>query len=291
MNISDYMGYKAADKICEHGRRRSYLINWEHLCLNYGDNVEFQRMGKQIYFCPDTEKYLYPDIPPIKTNYRRGNRPILDKIVDEICKGASCDRENVLSIMCFCRDLYKKYDDEQLFYGGTEEELIKKGERLCECLGRLFVALCEVIGIPGRIILFAVGGHITSEVYFENKWCWVDPRVGIFILNEEGKLASVKELCANRDLALNQTDEVKSYIAPMWDKDKILYRYNQIYFNPKEVITFGEYSLTDANQYNFGWKSKKKVDEEDGLKELNIYYKENRNAVFGIESMKLFIRK
>ena len=112
--------------------------------------------------------------------------------------------------MCFCRDLYKQNDGILLFYGGTEEELIKKGEQLCECLARLMVALCEIIDIPGRIITHIAGGHLTCEVFLENKWSYFDPRTGIFYVLPNGQIASAIELLLQPEIMDRQPEWVKN---------------------------------------------------------------------------------
>ena len=151
MNIKDYQGLNALKVLKTENERQVYQANWDQLNMNYDGHVEWQRLKHQILYCEETKEYLYADPEPVK--YVPGTRPVLEKEVAEAVKGCTTDRERVLRLLEFCRDLYlnrgkgpiwsqqrpgrasANYD----FYGGSEEVLIEKGENLCECMGRLMV--------------------------------------------------------------------------------------------------------------------------------------------------------
>lgn len=123
--------------------------NWNQLHINYGDNAEWQKLKKQVWLCDATREYLYAKPQPVK--YGKGSRPYLEKKWQQLQRAAPRTEKKVFGVMSFIRDLYKHSVAYGLFYGGTEEELIKKGENLCECLGHLMVSLCEILEFPGRI--------------------------------------------------------------------------------------------------------------------------------------------
>ena len=190
-DITEYQGINILRKLTDPARQEQYYANWQLLRINYGDNVEWQRLKKQTLLCDETREYLY-GTPPAPVRYVKGTRPVLEKYVEKIICDCQTNREKVLALMVFCRDLYKKHGSaRQMFFGGTEEELIEKGENLCECLGRLMVALCEIAGIPGRIVLHMTG-HITSEVFFENHWNYVDPCYGSVFVDSTDRMLSVE---------------------------------------------------------------------------------------------------
>ncbi len=271
MNIRDYMGENIPNILPDEDRRELYRANWDQLHINYGDNVEWQRLKKQILLCDETREYLY-GMPPAPVRYVKGTRPVLEKYVEEATKDAKTDREKVLSLMCFCRDLYKKHGTSQnFFYGGTEEDLIKKGEHLCECLGRLMVALCEIAGFPGRIVMH-MAGHIVSEIYFENRWAYIDPRGGMFYLDGDGKFLSVDEVWRNRDVIGQQTEYVRSFVSDRWTYDERMRRNYWVLFSPGEMHCFCDYSLMEADSYDYHWKSRENVT-KDGMNEAVKRYR------------------
>ena len=145
-------------------KMRAFLANYNGMRANYAGTVDAALLENQILLCDETRELLYSR-SWTKTDYREGSRPILEDTVKEITAENTTELEKALSIIRFCRDLYKKFRGRMLFDGGTEEELIKKGEQLCECLARLAVSLCEIVGIAGRIITHCGAGHLTCELY------------------------------------------------------------------------------------------------------------------------------
>jgi len=296
MNIKDYQGLNALKVLKTENERQVYQANWDQLNMNYDGHVEWQRLKYQILYCEETKEYLYADPEPVK--YVPGTRPTLEKEVAEAVKGCTTDRERVLRLMEFCRDLYlnrgkgpiwsqqrpgrasANYD----FYGGSEEVLIEKGENLCECMGRLMVALCEILGLPGRIIMHIVPGHITCEIWVEGRWAYIDPRCGMFYVDENNQFLSMRELLEHREYILNQPDWVKAYISDkQWtyeEREKANYEKN---LSPKAMHAYGPYSLMDAPMYTFGVKAKEGADWDgpgwEGWKELHARYVKYVNLI------------
>ena len=243
-NLFDRLTCKARDVV---------LANLEYMRVAFGENVEYQRLFHQTLLCDATVDYLYqkPEAPV----YEWGSRPMLEAAVAEATKGCTTEREKVLGLVAYIRDLKEKSHGYDYFYGGTEEDLIKKGERFCERVARLMCALSEIAGIPARIIFHVSGGHLTNEVYIEDKWCYVDPRFGLFYLGEDGKLMSVIEITENRELIYKQPDWVYAYGSKEYTPEFMAKENHDMYLRPKEIQLYGTYSLKDAEKYgySFGW--------------------------------------
>lgn len=278
MSFEQYIGERIPEVLVTAEEKEIYMVNWEQLHINYGDNVEWQRLKKQILLCDATREYIYS--PPKVINYKTGTRPRLEKVVEKVTQNCTTEREKVLALLVYCRDLYKTHDDEQLFYGGTEEELIKKGENLCECMGRLMVSLCEICGLPGRIVMQVVGGHIVCEIFLEGVWAYFDPRCGMFYLDENDKFLSIDELVQNPQPILEQKDWVRQFVSAKWTYEQRMDRNYNLLFSKKEIQCFCDYSLMEANEYNYDWKSLKKA-ERDGLFVINKRYDELSELIFG----------
>ena len=270
MDIQKYMGLNIAEAVDNPDKKELYIHIWNQLRVNYNDNVDWEMMRKQILLCEETKDYLYQKPGPVK--YIKGTRPYLEKIVYDVTKDCKTDRERVLNLLVFCRDLYKRHETgkcEILFYGGTEEELIKKGENLCECMGRLMVSLCEIIGLPGRVVFHFVDGHIVCEIYFEDKWAYFDPRAGLFYLDENDKFLSVYEIMADRSVIKKQKDWVKEYVTDFWTYEyRTECNYN-ILMHPNAMQCFADYSLMDADEYHYEWKYCH-IAIKEGLNEMSV---------------------
>ena len=262
-------------------KKRAFEANREGMRANYGNTVDAALCGVQILFCDETREYLYSPAFT-KTDYKKGSRPELEKTVNELTRGKSSDFDRALELVRFCRDLYKKFRGRILFDGGTEEELIKKGEQLCECLSRLVVALCEIAGIAGRIVTHCGGGHLTSELYIDGKWGYFDPRTGVFFLNSEGKVASIAELLDNPSIMDDQPDFVKAEISERWTWEARAKKCREIFFSKNEVNTVKPYSLSDAEIYDYLWRNS--GDEfNGGLWQTSIEYGGAQAELFGFE--------
>ena len=83
-DIQAFTGAAAANKIEDEEQREAYLLNYKQLEINYGNNVDFQLRKEQVILCPETEDYLYSKFTPLRTRYKKGTRPRLEKIVRDI---------------------------------------------------------------------------------------------------------------------------------------------------------------------------------------------------------------
>lgn len=106
LDIYAYTGKNIADRL-EGIERECYTAAWNWMEYAWGDNVEFQRMSSHVLLCDETRAHLYNGEAP-KLRYIRGTRPILDRLGDEICAGLESDRERVLAILRYIRDMHER---------------------------------------------------------------------------------------------------------------------------------------------------------------------------------------
>ena len=248
--VKEYYGDAFLDKLSPLARE-VVLTNRNYMRVAFGENVDYERLFHQMLLAPETEEYLYS--APAPTSYEQGSRPVLEEAVRIATEGSSTERERVLGLMCYIRDLKEKSGGRDYFYGGTEEELIKKGERYCERVARLMCALCEIAGIPARIIFHVSGGHLTNEVYIDGRWSYVDPRFGLFYLDCSGNMLSVREIIANPEVIDRQPPEVYEYGSTEYTHEYMREQNRKVYLRPGEIQLFGSYSLRDRDKYHFEW--------------------------------------
>lgn len=281
-DLAAYTGLNAVDRINGEWRKKAYVFNYEQLAVNYGENVDFQLRKEQIILCWQTEKLLYSKemIPVLR--YKKGTRPILEKAVAKAIANCRTEQDKALAIMRFCRDLKLDasitHNSPDWQFGGTEEELIAKHEDLCETLGRLYVALCEIAGLPARIVMHDIGGHITAEVYADGKWGYIDPRFGIYFLKKDGKLASVRELCKDRSL-FTQSAAVQKEVGGKLSWQQRAESCRDKYFAPKEINGFEYYSLADSEKYRYDKLTRAEA-VRNGLFRINKIYAALISEVF-----------
>ena len=275
--IKDYTGCQAYSRIEKQKRRDIYLLNFSQMFANYGNNVDFTLRENAILLDKNNIDLMYGPsaVPPCR--YPAGSRPVLEKVV-ESCRGKN-NQETALNLMRFCRDLHKKRTpNQECSYGGYEEDMIDRGEILCEELARLIVALGEIANIPGRIVLHIVGGHYTAELYIDGNWAFLDPRMGIYFLKKDGKIASIKDLLENPGIVYQQSDAVKNDVVGYTTWEVRAKRCHDIYFQDVELNCYSYYSLADKDKYNFEILSVKEAT-DIGLFYYNKFYREHRTEL------------
>ncbi len=254
--LAPYTGRNAYQKIDGTLRQKMFLAIYDGLQKSYGGTVEGQLHENVVLLCAETSDFLYSHFTPTTVDYRQGSRPVLEAKVEEVTADLVTEREKVLALLRYVRDIYQNPSDPGLpvMRGGTEEQLLESGPRWCEFQSRLLVALWQVAGFPARRIAHFVGGHAVSEVFFEGKWAYIDIR-GIYVLKPDGNFASTWEIWTHPDWIDQQSEEVKA--DRVREDDPLLgdiYQWDNSvkqYFHPHEVTTIMNYDINQADQYNY----------------------------------------
>ena len=162
--------------------------------------IDRQQTHSMIRLCEETEGLLYgADFSPRKICYRRGSRPRIESVGCET-PGAAMEwvRHNVRH-----PGFSSHVPPDRAM---TEEQLIDSGRGWCNEQGRVFIALCEVMGIPARLcFLFHANGrtgHTATEVWTAGKWAMYDVTFGVHVKLPDGSPAEARDLAGrHRSLA------------------------------------------------------------------------------------------
>lgn len=283
--LAAYTGTRGIAGIRDRQRARACMLNHLQLDANYSGAVDCQVWQKRVMLCRQTRQFLYTQFTPTATRYQRGTRPVLEQTVARLTADAAGETDRMLALMRFCRDLYQTAasgaHEPAYVYGGTEEQLIEKGEELCECLGRLLVALCEVAGLPARMVMHVIGGHIATEIHVEGGWAYVDPRAGLFCRKADGGPASTWDLWKAPELIAAQPEAVKAETAKRFNWEARRWALEHKYFHPSEVIVFANYSLAEAERYTYH-QTPQPTAVANGLFTINREYRATSARVFGL---------
>ena len=163
------------------------------------DRVLSQRM---IRLGPATADYLYASYTPTTLRYRRGSRPELERFLGAATAGATAPDEMIDGIARWCAAIAQAADDlslDDLRLGGTEEAIVERGTDWCTDLARVGCVLCQVAGLPARLVdLFntteAYSGHVIVEVRRQGGWGCVDVVHGVVYRHQDGAPASAWDL-------------------------------------------------------------------------------------------------
>jgi len=248
---------------------RQGVLNWlERVFGFYGEEggVDVEVLKNFLLLNEKTADYIYSDFTPLETRYIPGTRPFLEKVLSEIIDDSMSERQKALAIMRRCRDNRDYAQSSISFDGGTEEELIKRGAIMCNEISRVFICLCQIAGLPARLVGAHISGHMMSEVYIEGKWMWVDSMKGMYNFLDDGTPASTWDLINAPSILERQDKKVWEDCRPVgvtgmkefleFDKAFCQAKAKECYFHKKEAVAIGNYFVWDFNKYTYPWHTK-----------------------------------
>jgi hypothetical protein len=211
-------------------------------------SVDWVLGENMIRLCQDTAEYLYKEYTPERSGYRQGTRPMLEKHVKKIVSSCCSDEEFVEKIVLFTSSLRDTSDLDSMQFGGTEEEIIARGSEWCTDVVRVGCALCQVAGLPSRIVyLFdetkAYHGHVIAEVYRSSAWGAVDFVTNV-IYRDGGKPASSWELMNSPKLIEKHWRGDSTYYTTATQFSRVAIT-NYFVWNWKEY----DYTVSRVNEY------------------------------------------
>ncbi|MBI3827931.1 MAG: transglutaminase domain-containing protein [Planctomycetes bacterium] len=234
----------------------------------YGEDggVDVEVIANQVILNEKSRAHLYSDYTPLELKYVSGSRPMLEAVVREVTTPAMNAREKARALMRRVRDNQdrglKKWD---LFFGGHEEDLLRRGARMCNEVSRLYACLCQIAGLPARLFCAHISGHMMNEVYIDGKWRWIDSMKGFMPVNDKDELVSAWDLWKDPRLFERQPKSVWDDVRPpaimfgTQQRDprnlaKTMAHNRDCYFHPREALAIGNYFVWDHAKYTYPWR-------------------------------------
>ena len=156
----------------------------------------------------------------------------------------SDDLESIRNVMTYLKKTVKKFDApfEDMFFGGTEKEIIVRGTDWCADISRVGIALLQCLCIPSRIVIIvnkdiAYNGHQVVEAYIDGKYVMCDFLYGVI-----GKVSTIYSV---HDL-LNKPEQVKNIYQSSVKDDSQLDYISGLY----KLAAISEYDVTKNYNYN-----------------------------------------
>jgi len=262
----------------------------ERVISYYGEDggVDVEVIDGQVILNEKTADALYGDFTPLELHYVPGARPMLEDVAAECLSDGMAPREKALALMRRVRDNQDMgLARPNLFNGGDEEDLLKRGAIMCNEVSRLYACLCQIAGIPARLFCSHISGHMMTEVYTDGKWGWVDPMKGIAAVTDDDAPASAWDLHVDPTLFERQPASVWDDCRPpskyfgdeQRDERNVAYqmvRNRDCYFHPREAMAIGNYFVWEHARYTYPWV----IDavHPDRLREARVGETRNRRA-------------
>ena len=182
-----------------------------------------------VPFCEETAQYLYEQYTPITVDYKKGTLPAYEKLVQQHVSHLNSDREKAVYLLTKVVPVAAKHptippcgEFTPGNRGLSDEELLVSGDAWCNEQSRVFVRLCQVAGIPARMIFLNysekaaqesdLSAHVISEFYAEGRWSMADPTFSVVFPHPDGHLMSAEECHSGGEgQALTQQHYEKRY--------------------------------------------------------------------------------
>ncbi|MBS3762826.1 MAG: transglutaminase domain-containing protein [Planctomycetes bacterium] len=177
----------------------------KHCYTSYTDrSIERIQLEEAIAATEQNVDYLYGDFTPVEVDYPRSTRPLLELIVDKVCRDCETAREKATALVTWRRLNHTHLGKCGL---GSEEEIILGGYSMCHDAARTMTILAQVAGLGSRLVIALNNeekrGHTLSEVYVDGKWALFDPSPMLawgYLEMPDGELASAWDVRQNPDL-------------------------------------------------------------------------------------------
>ena len=265
--FDEFMGRNQYKVFDDPSTRRGCQLWLKRVLAYYGDDggVDVEIINGQLGLCDKTADYIYSKFTPPEIRYVPGSRPMLEAVVGEVVVEGMSEREKALALMRRCRDNQDMgLARPQLFNGGTEEELLKRGAIMCNEISRVFVCLCQIAGLPARVHCAHISGHMMSEVLVDGKWRWIDSMKGLAPVDEHDEPVSAWDLHNDPRLFERQPknfwDDCRppsiTFGAEQLDPRNVAYqmcRNRDCYFHRKEANAVGNYFVWEHDRYTYPW--------------------------------------
>jgi hypothetical protein len=182
--------------------------------------------------------WFYTSFTPPKTYYRRGSRPeleaylqdVLDKPLDDLAKLEAIHKIRCEKMPGHCIKSKKGIPDDR---GAAAEALLASGVGACNETARAMVALCQVAGLPGRVVFASApkDGHVVCEILAGGRWVLVDPSQEYIFRKADGTPVSILDFKYDQAVWEEVNDGYRAHLVEFY-KTKPPKKYNYTHQRP-----------------------------------------------------------
>lgn len=162
----------------EFGKAYEYMFKNN---LHHKGSVDHVILKNMIFLDEDSKSFLYKAPQSVLTN-------ISNHALYEIALKSKGDNhlESIDRTIEFVNEIVERFNTpfEEMIFGGTELEIIKRGSDWCTDISRVGAALLQCLGMPSRIVILvnqfkSYHGHQVVEVFVNGTYMicdWTDTR-------------------------------------------------------------------------------------------------------------------
>ncbi|MHB0937891.1 MAG: transglutaminase domain-containing protein [Armatimonadota bacterium] len=169
------------------------------VCGGNVEGIDRYQANLFVVYRPETAKYLYAEYTPKQAGYVRGTLPGYEKVVEQYTTPKMRETEKALALLTQAMPAVFRHVGIPPLWGkhvpGTrnlmDEPLLASGGGWCNEQARVFIRLCQVAGLQGRMVHLFGQSHTIAEFYADGRWVLADASYLFVPRDERGKLLSV----------------------------------------------------------------------------------------------------
>ena len=247
-------GFRLMDQDEQHADPlvRRIIATWKkNVALTYRTEQVDWQIGEDCYLlAEETAAVLYGPGPWDELDYEPGGRPMLESVLRdtiELDPGAP-ERDKARAVMRYARDIRASQPESgELFHGGSEEDVIRKGSAMCNEQSRVMIRLAQIAGLSARYVGHITGDHGCAEIKVDGRWAYFDIR-GHHYDTAAGRIASIWDLKRDPGLIERQSPEAAKDIIP--GRTRAMTRTQT---HPRAITVIAPYRFADVSWRNYGW--------------------------------------
>ncbi|HPE00163.1 MAG TPA: hypothetical protein PLB83_02925 [Bacillota bacterium] len=214
--------------------------------LHHKRSVDHAILKNMILLDKDSKPFLYEAPQPV-------SKDICNHALYEIAHKLKGDNhlESIDRTVEFVNEIVERFNTpfEEMIFGGTELEIIKRGSDWCTDISRVGAALLQCLGMPSRIAILvnqikAYHGHQVVEVFVNGTYMMCDFLYGVIARLDQNY--SVYDLLSKPKLVH------KIYISKINDSkqlDYIVGLYNLAAISKYDISKKHNYQTSKPNEY------------------------------------------
>ncbi len=161
-----------------------------------------------IGYNPKTAGPLYESYTFLRVRYTKGIFPRCERLAEAHVSGLSSELEKALALLtcampsgCLHPTIPPLGGPCRADRNLDEDGLLASGTAWCNEQARVFTRLCQIAGIPARLIFLfyddGKSGHVVSEFYADERWSMADASRCCVLRGKDGRLMSAAECHAD----------------------------------------------------------------------------------------------
>jgi transglutaminase-like putative cysteine protease len=166
--------------------------------------IDRYQANQSIFYSAKTAAYLERDYTPLTVGYKPGTLPTYEAVAARYTAGCTTEVEKGVALLTRAMPAVFRHPgmpplgppvkpDRNL----EDEALLATGCGWCNEQARVFIRLCQVSGIPARMIHLFGQSHTVAEFYAGGGWIFADASLFMVAPGKGGKLLSTAQ-CHDR---------------------------------------------------------------------------------------------